>query len=215
MDPLTVHTGQAVVLRRGDVDTDQIIPVDYCRLPGRTGFDKGLFARWRTDPGFVLNDPAMADRTILLAGPRFGTGSSREHAVWALRNWGFAVVIAPSFGDIFARNALHNRLLVVRLDVDVVEGLMATCDADPTAGITVDLAARDVSAAGGNWHFEIDERARWLLLNGYDDIELTSRSDTEISAYEHRRPAWLPRVGPTGQAVAAAAAPVTTVSATS
>lgn len=195
MEPITVHTGRAAVLRRSDVDTDQIIPADYCRLPGRTGFAKGLFARWReADPDFVLNDPSVADATVLLAGPRFGTGSSREHAVWALREWGFSVVIAPGFGDIFSRNALRNGLLVVSLPPEAVEELMAAVEADPGYKVTVDLESRRVSAGASNWDFQIDERARYLLLNGYDGIESTLRNAAAIDDYESGRPYWLPRI---------------------
>jgi 3-isopropylmalate/(R)-2-methylmalate dehydratase small subunit len=195
MDPLSVHTGQTVTLRRSEVDTDQIIPAEYCRLPGRTGFGKGLFARWRAaDPEFVLNDPAVSDATILLAGPRFGTGSSREHAVWALREWGFSVVIAPSFGDIFTRNALKNGLLVVRLPADAVEELMVTSERNEGHKVTVDLMRCQVDADGSTWDFQIDKRARYLLLNGYDGIEMTLRSDDDIAAHESRRPYWLPTI---------------------
>ncbi|SFB04795.1 3-isopropylmalate dehydratase, small subunit [Amycolatopsis marina] len=195
MDPITVHSGRTVVLRRSDVDTDQIIPADYCRLPGRTGFAKGLFARWRAaDPGFVLNDPSVLDATVLLAGPRFGTGSSREHAVWALQEWGFSVVIAPSFGDIFTRNALKNGLLVVRLPLDVVDELMAAAEADPGRKVTVDLVDCRVSSASSSWDFEIEKRARYLLLHGYDGIEMTLRDAAEVAAHESRRPYWLPRM---------------------
>ncbi|OQO89831.1 3-isopropylmalate dehydratase small subunit [Saccharomonospora piscinae] len=195
MDPITVHTGRAAVLRRSDVDTDQIIPADYCRLPGRSGFAKGLFARWRdSDPDFVLNDPAVADATVLLAGPRFGTGSSREHAVWALREWGFSIVIAPGFGDIFTRNALKNGLVVVSLPPEAVEELMVAAESDAGHKVTVDLVSCTVSAGMSSWSFEIEERARYLLCHGYDGIELTLRNDTAITEYEsHRRP-WLPRM---------------------
>ncbi len=191
MNKLTVHSGHTVVLRRSDVDTDQIIPADYCRLTGRTGFVAGLFARWRSEPGFVLNEPTAAQATVLLAGPQFGTGSSREHAVWALREWGFQAVIAPSFGDIFRRNALKNGLLVVAQPPEVVDELMAATEGHGPE-ITVDLVSRQIGMLDRTWPFEIEERARWLLLNGYDDIEVTLRDEPRIAAHEKKRRSWLP-----------------------
>jgi 3-isopropylmalate/(R)-2-methylmalate dehydratase small subunit len=187
VDPLTTHTGRAVALRRGSVDTDQIIPSEFCKRVTKTGFSDGLFARWRQQADFVLNQPAGLAATVLLAGPDFGTGSSREHAVWALRDWGFAAVISARFGDIFARNALKNGLLAVCLADEVVSGLMDWADADPGFEITVDLTRKQVSAVGLRWDFEIDERARWLLVNGYDDIEVTLQRGADIARYEQAR----------------------------
>nr|QEO73586.1 hypothetical protein [uncultured bacterium] len=194
MNPLTSHTGRAVVLRRRNVDTDQIVPAEFCKRVTRTGYADALFARWRDEPGFVLNRPDAAGAIVLLAGSDFGTGSSREHAVWALRDWGFLVVIASRFGDIFHRNALKNGLLAITLDDQVVDGLMAAAEADPGMPITVDLTACEVRADGGTWTFEIDDRARWLLLNGFDDIDVTLRHLSEISDFEHGRHYWLPTI---------------------
>lgn len=190
MKPLISHTGTALVLRHRNVDTDQIVPAEFCKRVTRTGYADALFARWRADPGFVLNQAAAADATVLVAGPDFGTGSSREHAVWALRDWGFVVVLSARFGDIFHRNALKNGLLAVTLDEPVVEELMAAGAAE----ITVDLQAREVRLDSRVWTFQIDERARWLLLNGYDDIDVTLRHSDEIADFEHGRNHWLPTV---------------------
>ncbi|GAA0922036.1 3-isopropylmalate dehydratase small subunit [Nonomuraea longicatena] len=192
MDAFTTHTGTAVPLRRSNVDTDQIIPAVWLKQVSRTGFEKGLFSAWREDPSFVLNDPAYGGATILLAGPDFGTGSSREHAVWAIQQYGFRVVIAPRFGDIFRNNSTKMGLLPVVLDADVVESLHDQVEADPTLEITVDLAAREVRAAGRSWTFEIDDYTRWRLLEGLDDIGLTLRHADDISAYENGRQPWLP-----------------------
>ncbi len=205
MEPLTAHTGRVVALRRGSVDTDQVIPSEFCKRVTKTGFSDGLFARWRQQADFVLNRPESAEATVLLAGPDFGTGSSREHAVWALRDWGFAVVISARFGDIFARNALKNGLLAVCLADEVVGGLMDRADADPGFEVTVDLTRRQVRAADVHWDFEIDERARWLLLNGYDDIGVTLQREEDITRYEQARPYWLPTI--VRGALAATAAP--------
>nr|QEO73792.1 hypothetical protein [uncultured bacterium] len=194
MNPLTSHTGKAVALRRRNVDTDQIVPAEFCKRVTRTGYADALFARWRDEPGFVLNREDSAGATVLLAGSDFGTGSSREHAVWALRDWGFVVVISSRFGDIFHRNALKNGLLAITLDDSVVDELMAACDAEAGMEITVDLKAYEVRAIGRTWTFEIDERARWLLLNGYDDIAVTLQHLDEISDFEHGRHHWLPTI---------------------
>lgn len=192
MDKFTVHTGTAVPLRRSNVDTDQIIPAVYLKRVTRTGFADGLFSSWRTDPDFVLNKPAHAGATILVAGPEFGTGSSREHAVWALRDWGFRVVIAPRFGDIFRGNALKEGLLPVELDVTVVETLWAAVERDPTLPVTVDLQARQVRVDGAQWDFALDDFTRWRLLEGLDDIALTLRHCEAIEAFEASRPQWTP-----------------------
>jgi 3-isopropylmalate/(R)-2-methylmalate dehydratase small subunit len=192
MDAFTTHTGTAVPLRRSNVDTDQIIPAVWLKQVSRTGFEKGLFSAWREDPSFVLNDPAYDGATILLAGPDFGTGSSREHAVWAIQQYGFRVVIAARFGDIFRNNSTKMGLLPVVLDADAVESLHDQVEADPTLEITVDLAAREVRAGTRSWSFEIDDYTRWRLLEGLDDIGLTLRHTDDITAYENGRQPWLP-----------------------
>jgi 3-isopropylmalate/(R)-2-methylmalate dehydratase small subunit len=193
MEKFTVHTGRAVPLRASNVDTDQIIPAVYLKRITRTGFEDGLFAAWRGDPEFVLNRPERAGATVLVAGPDFGTGSSREHAVWALQDYGFAVVIAARFGDIFRNNALKTGLLPVVLPQPTVEALWALVEADPAAEITVDLRAREVRCGDLVAGFEIDDYSRWRLLEGLDDIALTLRHDDAVEAYEAVRPAFLPR----------------------
>jgi len=194
MQKFTEHTGTAAPLRRSNVDTDQIIPAVYLKRVTKSGFEDGLFRAWRDDPEFVLNNPAYAKATILIAGPEFGTGSSREHAVWALRDWGFRVVISPRFGDIFRGNALKEGLLPVELDMDVVESLWDLVTDQPETQLTVDLVARQVRAPGGQWSFPIDDFSRWRLMEGLDDIGLTLRHESAISAYEQRRPAFTPVV---------------------
>jgi 3-isopropylmalate/(R)-2-methylmalate dehydratase small subunit len=192
MEKFTSHTGSAVPLRRSNVDTDQIIPAEYLKRITRTGFADGLFAAWRSDPGFVLNDPRYADATVLLAGPDFGTGSSREHAVWALQDHGFRAVIAPRFADIFRGNALKGGLLPVVLAQSVVDRLQDMAEADPNAQITVDLVAREVRADGLTESFDLDDYTRWRLMEGLDDIGLSLRRADDIAAFEQRRPSWLP-----------------------
>jgi 3-isopropylmalate/(R)-2-methylmalate dehydratase small subunit len=203
MEKFTVHTGVAMPLRRSDVDTDQIIPAEYLKRVTRTGFDDGLFSAWRTDPTFVLNDPAYAGASILVAGHRFGVGSSREHAVWALQDYGFRVVIAPSFGDIFRNNALKGGLLPVVLQEKVIQELWILLEERPGVSLSVDLVAERVRslelAATGrgpelNWPFSIDEHSRWRLMEGLDDIGLTLRHDDAIADYEALRPSWKPVV---------------------
>jgi 3-isopropylmalate/(R)-2-methylmalate dehydratase small subunit len=195
MEKFTVHTGTVVPLRRSNVDTDQIIPAVYLKRVTRTGFADGLFSAWREDPAFVLNNPAYAGASILVAGPEFGTGSSREHAVWALRDWGFRAVVAPRFGDIFRGNALKEGLLPVELELKAVEALWELAEREPTAPVTVDLTAREVRADGGTWSFPLDDFSRWRLLEGLDDLGLTLRHEAGISAYERRRAGFLPVVG--------------------
>ena len=192
MQPFTVHTGTAVPLRRSNVDTDQIIPAEYLKRITRTGFEDGLFAAWRADPGFVLNNPSYDGATVLLAGADFGTGSSREHAVWALQDYGFRAVIAPRFGDIFRGNATKAGLLPVVLPADVVDRLHDVVEEDPATEVTVDLAARQVSAADIEAAFEIDDYTRWRLLEGLDDIGLTLTREADISHFEAGRSSWLP-----------------------
>jgi 3-isopropylmalate/(R)-2-methylmalate dehydratase small subunit len=192
MDAFTTHTGTAVPLRRSNVDTDQIIPAVYLKRITRTGFEDGLFAAWRADPGFVLNQSQYDGATILVAGPEFGTGSSREHAVWALQNYGFRVVISPRFADIFRGNSLKGGLLTVQVPEDVVEHIWAVVEADPSTQITVDLTAQTVSFAGESVPFEMDPYGRWRLLEGLDDIGLTLRHADAIEQFEEARPDWLP-----------------------
>jgi 3-isopropylmalate/(R)-2-methylmalate dehydratase small subunit len=192
MEKFTVVTGRAVPLRRSNVDTDQIIPAEYLKRITRTGFADGLFAAWRRDPSFVLNDERYAGAPILLAGPDFGTGSSREHAVWALQDYGFRVVVAPRFGDIFRGNATKASLLPVVLPEDVVATMQALVETDPSTQVTVDLPAREVRAGDVVAAFEIDDYTRWRLLEGLDDIGLTQRHADDITAYEVTRARWLP-----------------------
>ncbi|TNY34930.1 3-isopropylmalate dehydratase small subunit [Thermomonospora catenispora] len=192
MEAFTVHTGRGVPLRRSNVDTDQIIPAVWLKRVSRTGFEEGLFAAWREDPEFVLNKPEHAGASILIAGPDFGTGSSREHAVWALQQYGFRVVIAPRFGDIFRNNSTKMGLLPVVLPAETVEALWKAVEEDPATEITVDLEARQVRWSGNTVGFEIDDYTRWRLMEGLDDIGLTLRHADAIADYEQRRPSWLP-----------------------
>ena len=194
MEPFTTHTGRAVPLRRTNVDTDQIIPAEYLKRVSRTGFAEGLFAAWREDPSFVLNRPQYAGATILVAGTDFGTGSSREHAVWALTDYGFRAVIAPRFGDIFRTNATKAGLLPVVLPEPVVTALQDAVEADPDTEVTVDLTGRTVRASGQGITapFDLDDYTRWRLMEGLDDIGLTLRHVEAITAFERSRPTWLP-----------------------
>jgi 3-isopropylmalate/(R)-2-methylmalate dehydratase small subunit len=192
MEAFVSHTGTAVPLRRSNVDTDQIIPAVWLKQVSRTGFEKGLFSAWREDPSFVLNDPAHADASILIAGPDFGTGSSREHAVWALQQYGFRAVIAARFGDIFRNNATKMGLLPVILPAEVVERLQDAVEADPDTKIVVDLDRREVVCGEETFSFEIDDYTRWRLMEGLDDIGLTLRHEEEIAEYESGRAAWMP-----------------------
>ena len=193
MEQFTVHTGRAAPLRAGNVDTDQIIPAVYLKRVARTGFEDGLFAAWRAnDPDFVLNKPEYTGASVLIAGPDFGTGSSREHAVWALQDYGFKAVISPRFGDIFRGNALKGGLLAVVLPAEAVERLWAAVEADPAAEVTVDLVEREVRGPGVQEPFELDDYSRWRLMEGLDDIALTLRETDAIDAFENRRQPWLP-----------------------
>ena len=194
MEPFTVVTGRAVPLRRSDVDTDQIIPSDWLKRIERTGFGAGLFAEWREEPSFVLNQPQYAGASVLLAGPNFGTGSSREHAVWALEDFGFRVIVSARFADIFRNNCTKVGLLPVQLPERTVEALQSAVEADPTLELTVDLTARELRAGPTVAAFEIDDYTRWRLLEGLDDIGLTLRHADDVAAYETTRPAWKPRV---------------------
>ncbi|MFD1859787.1 3-isopropylmalate dehydratase small subunit [Aeromicrobium camelliae] len=196
MERFTTHTGVGAPLRRSNVDTDQIIPAVYLKRVTRTGFEDGLFAAWRNDPEFVLNQDAYRNATVLVAGPDFGTGSSREHAVWALQNYGFKVVISPRFGDIFRGNSGKAGLLAAQVDDKVVTALWEYLEANPGAPVTVDLEARTVSAGEGldriEDSFTIDDYTRWRLLEGLDDIAITLSHADEIAAYEAARPSFKP-----------------------
>ena len=192
MDSFQTHTGRAVALRRSDVDTDQIIPAVYLKRVSRTGYEDGLFAAWRNDPDFVLNRPTVAGASILVAGRDFGTGSSREHAVWALRDYGFRVVVSSRFGDIFRGNAGKGGLVTAEVDPDVVERLWDAVDEDPALEVTVDLPSTTISWAGETAPFVIDDYTKWRLLEGLDDVDLTLRHDDAISSFEATRPDWLP-----------------------
>ena len=192
MEPFRTHVGTAVPLRRSDVDTDQIIPSDWLKRVERTGFGAGLFSEWREDPDFVLDRPEHAGATVLLAGENFGTGSSREHAVWALQDHGFRAVVSARFADIFRSNALKGGLLPVQLPADVVAALMSAVEAEPGLQVTVDLEARELRAGEVVAPFDIDDFTRWRLLEGLDDIGLTLRHEADVTAFESSRPAWLP-----------------------
>ena len=196
VDAFTSHTGTGVPLRRSNVDTDQIIPAVYLKRVTRNGFEDGLFAAWRGDPTFVLNDPAYAAGTVLVTGPDFGTGSSREHAVWALQNYGFRVVISPRFGDIFRGNSGKAGLLAAQVDDQVVQRLWDLIEEHPDTAITVDLASKTVRAGDGpdaiEGSFDIDDYTRWRLLEGLDDIGITLGHEADITAFESTRPSWKP-----------------------
>jgi 3-isopropylmalate/(R)-2-methylmalate dehydratase small subunit len=192
MDAFTTHTGIGVPLRRSNVDTDQIIPAVYLKRITRTGFDDGLFVSWRQDPSFVLNVPPFDRGSVLVAGPDFGTGSSREHAVWALMDYGFRVVISSRFADIFRGNSAKGGLLTALVAQPDVELLWKLLENHPGTEITVDLRDKTVQAADLTLRFDIDDYTRWRLLEGLDDIGLTLRHADEITAYEATRPARLP-----------------------
>jgi 3-isopropylmalate/(R)-2-methylmalate dehydratase small subunit len=192
MDKFTSHTGTALPLRRGNVDTDQIIPAVYLKRVTRTGFEDGLFAAWRNDPEFVANKPEYQGVTVLVAGPDFGTGSSREHAVWALMDYGFKVVLSSRFADIFRGNSGKAGLVAAQVDQDVVDQLWTLVEADPTTQVTVDLEAREVRAGDLVAPFQIDDYTRYRLLNGLDDIGITLNNEPDIAAFEARRPSWKP-----------------------
>jgi 3-isopropylmalate/(R)-2-methylmalate dehydratase small subunit len=196
MEPFTTHTGVAVPLKRAAVDTDQIIPAVYLKRVVKTGYDDALFANLRQDPTFVLNDPAYAQGSVLFAGPDFGTGSSREHAVWALRDYGFRAVFAPRFGDIFRGNAGKQGLLAGVLPEDAIATCWAAIEADPGAAATVDLQAGTVTLSGETYPFEVDAYTRWRLLEGLDDIGLTLRDEARITQFESGREAWRPQTLP-------------------
>jgi 3-isopropylmalate/(R)-2-methylmalate dehydratase small subunit len=196
MDSYRTHTGTALPLRRSNVDTDQIIPAVYLKRVTKTGFEDGLFAAWRKDPDFVLNRPEFAGATILVPGPDFGTGSSREHAVWALQNYGFKVVIGSRFGDIFRGNSGKSGLLIAVVEQKVVEDLWDYIETNPSNPLTVDLQDQEITADGFQAEFEIDPYTKWRLLEGLDDIGLTLRQVDLIDAFERGRPSFLPRTLP-------------------
>lgn len=192
MEPVRRVVGRAVPLDRSDVDTDQIIPAEHLKRIERSGFGKSLFAAWRRDPSFVLNDPRYEGATILIAGANFGCGSSREHAVWALEDHGFRAILAPSFADIFRNNCFKIGLLPVELPAEVVRRLMEAASADPSTELAVDLEARSVTGAGVETSFEIDDFTRRRLMEGLDDIGLTLGHEADIAAHEARRASWMP-----------------------
>jgi len=192
MEKFTAHTGIGVPLRRSNVDTDQIIPAEYLKRVTRTGFEDGLFAAWRRDDTFILDNPAYAAGSVLVAGPDFGTGSSREHAVWALMNYGFRVVISSRFADIFRGNSGKQGLLTAQASQDDVELLWKLLENEPGADVTVDLQSRTITAKDIVAPFEVDDYTRWRLLEGLDDIGLTLRHEAEVSAFEATRPAYKP-----------------------
>lgn len=194
MNPVRIVQGTAVPLDRSDVDTDQIIPAHWLKRVERTGFGRGLFSTWRDDRDFVLNDERYAGASILVAGPNFGTGSSREHAVWAIMDYGFAAVVSPRFGDIFRNNATKNGLVPVLVPAEVGEALLRAIEADPTLEVTVDVDRRTLSApaAGIECPFPLDDSTRHRFLEGLDDIGISLQHADAIGAYETTRPDWLP-----------------------
>ena len=196
MEKFIKHTGTAVPLRRSNVDTDQIIPAVYLKRVTRSGFEDGLFDAWRNDPEFVLNKPPDKSGTVIVAGPEFGTGSSREHAVWALQNYGFKAVISSRFADIFRGNSLKGGLLTVILPQEAVEALWVTIEKDPGTQIKVDLDSRTVSYGSTSIAFELDDYTRWRLMEGLDDIGLTLKQTDSIDAYEAKRPSYKPKTLP-------------------
>ena len=196
MEKFIKHTGTAVPLRRSNVDTDQIIPAVYLKRVTRSGFEDGLFSAWRSDPEFVLNQDAYKGATVLVAGPEFGTGSSREHAVWALQNYGFKVVISSRFADIFRGNSLKGGLLTVILPQDKVEEIWSLIESEPKTELTVDLDSRTVSYNGTSLAFELDDYTRWRLMEGLDDIGLTLQQTDSIDEFEAKRAAYKPTTLP-------------------
>jgi 3-isopropylmalate/(R)-2-methylmalate dehydratase small subunit len=196
MEKFTSHTGVGVPLRRSNVDTDQIIPAVYLKRVTRTGFEDALFAAWRGDPDFILNQPAYALGSVLVAGPDFGTGSSREHAVWALKDYGFKVIISSRFADIFRGNSGKQGLLAAQVDPADVELLWKLLEEEPGLELTVSLEHKTVTAADITVPFEIDDYVRWRLLEGLDDVGLTLAHEEDITAFEAKREAWRPKTLP-------------------
>ena len=196
MEKFSKHIGTGVPLRRNNVDTDQIIPAVYLKRVTRSGFEDGLFAAWRNDPEFVLNKDAFKKGTVLIAGADFGTGSSREHAVWALQNYGFKVVISSRFADIFRGNSLKGGLLTIIVDQAEVEAMWAAVEAEPSTSITVDLESRTVSYGSKSLAFDIDDYTRWRLMEGLDDIGLTLKQTDSIDSFEKNRSPYKPTTLP-------------------
>ena len=192
MEKFSTHTGVACPLRRSNVDTDQIVPAEYLKLVTKTGYESGLFKSWRRDPEFVLNQEPFADSTVLVAGPDFGTGSSREHAVWALLDYGFRVVFSPRFGDIFRGNTAKNGLLAATMTPEDIELIWKLIDQQPGVEMTVDLEARTATLGEYVFAFDVDDDTRWRLLNGLDDIGITLQDEAAISDYESTRPTFKP-----------------------
>jgi 3-isopropylmalate/(R)-2-methylmalate dehydratase small subunit len=193
MDKFLAHTGTALPLRRSNVDTDQIIPAEYLKRITRHGFEDALFKAWREDPNFVLNKPEYKDATILVAGPEFGTGSSREHAVWALMDYGFKVVLSSRYADIFRGNSGKAGLVTAEVSQDVIEKIWALVEKEPSTQITVDLDKRQVKAGDLVADFQIDDYVRWRLMEGLDDIGLTLRNESKITEFEKSRPSYKPQ----------------------
>jgi len=196
MDKFVTHIGTALPLRRSNVDTDQIIPAVYLKRVTKNGFEDGLFAAWRNDPEFVLNKPEYAGATVLVAGVDFGTGSSREHAVWALQNYGFKAVLSSRFADIFRGNSQKAGLLTVVLPQESIEAIWAAIEADPKVSLTVDLEAKNVRYSDVSVPFEIDDYTRWRLMEGLDDIGLTLKNIDEVTAFEGKRASFKPKTLP-------------------
>jgi 3-isopropylmalate/(R)-2-methylmalate dehydratase small subunit len=194
MEAFTVHTGSAAPLRRSNVDTDQIIPAEYLKRVTRHGFEDALFASWRKDPEFILNRPEYQGVSILVAGPDFGTGSSREHAVWALQDFGFKAVLSSRYADIFRGNSGKGGLLTAQLDHEVIESIWEIIESDPNAQVTIDLTAKTVSVGELVAEFEVDDYVRWRLLEGLDDIGITMQQETDITEFEKTRPTYKPTV---------------------
>ena len=196
MEKFLTHTGRAIPLRRSNVDTDQIIPAVYLKRVTKSGFEDGLFSAWRSDPEFIFNNAAYQGATILVAGPDFGTGSSREHAVWALQNYGFKVVLSSRFADIFRGNSQKAGLLTVILPQEAIEKIWQTIEADPKSAITVDLEAKTVRYGDKSHSFQIDDYTRWRLMEGLDDIGLTLKKIDEVSTFEAERASFKPKTLP-------------------
>lgn len=192
MEKMTLVRGVAVPLKRGNVDTDQIMPAVFLKRITKTGYEDGLFARWREEPDFVLNNPLYAHPRVLVAGPDFGTGSSREHAVWGLRDYGFQVVLSARFGDIFRGNAGKQGLLAAQLTEEEIQEIWAALDENPGMEVEVNLQERSVTVGDRTYEFFVDEYTRWRLLEGLDDIALTLRNEAAITSFEQRRPVWMP-----------------------
>lgn len=196
MEKFTTFSGVAVPLRRSNVDTDQIIPAEFLKRVTKTGYDDALFSRWRDDESFVLNDPAYKNAQVLVAGPDFGTGSSREHAVWALRDYGFKVVLSSRFGDIFRGNSGKQGLLAAQVEESHIAQIWEKIEASPGIEITVSLENRELEIGDLRIPFQVDDYTRWRLIEGLDDISLTLRNEQAIADFEAKRPSWMPKTLP-------------------